>query len=1258
MSHSLPASPRRWGLAAGLALLLAGLLAACGPAPTPAPTPRLLGLRVTIGEIIGPVQLQLPGAAAFVPAAVGAELPANGQVQTGPEAQARLDLADGAHLRLAPNTLFSLPPTQPTAGRTLVQLVSGKLWASLTAGPLDVVTPGGYASLTGAFAIFEFLPGDPATGTDDTFIVSCLTGACALLHADINEQLSHLDQVILTGGTQVTRSALDPATLTDFREQNPLVALNPANATPTDLAPPATPAATADAAATVSAAATAIAAATLPAPTGTSVALSQPPPADTSSPTITPATAATTGTPVAPSLTPSVAGQLGRHIVQSGETIYCISRAYGVLPNAIAQANDLVPPYAIFASDVLTIPAAPWANPPAGAVCAAQFPSPYLAPLPATATALSGPAPTATPALAASAEPGPTAQIGDGVWFPPVNLSRSGAAEQPVLAVEATGRQYALWWDRFDGARFATFEPGVGWSAAAGVPSIVGATPPPAAPAGTPVAPIGLRLLADGSGGLHAFWLDTAGDLRYAQNLTGAWSANRVLAVTPLRWEAAVASGGRLHLAYLRTLATGAEPPGVYYQQSSNRGIQWTAPHLLVTSPYFRTLAERDAHLDLALTTANEVFITWDDPQLLYSFYAASADGGGSFAPPAALASGSLTPDSRPRRARFVPLGSGPAGAGGVLRLWELAPSCTLYQEARGPSPADPWGAPVRTLEQLPGCLSAARSFPLPGGGAFLLTTLAQTGVGQAFVLWDGQRWAEPLVPRISFVNPATNRPAVLGCLAAGLSGDRVVALGCDARGDIWGTASQLSLSALLPALSTAWSPPVQLSSANAEAGLPSLARDAAGRLHALWTEVLTQGSGEPDLVYARFDAEGWTSPTRLLSASDSGPANTPQLAAGPGDRLYVVWSGGLSGQVHFSRAFTRDAAVAGGWLPAQVLPAPRPVGGWPAIAIDGGGRLRVLFTIPFNEDRGLYLTESVDDGQTWSEPQRIFDAAAAGWSVLQDTQLVVDASGGLHVLVARGALPPAVDPLGVYALRSTDDGRTWTGPEEVSARGSEAGYPRLSAPRPGELHRLWLENVNGAWLVQHQWSRDDGATWGAVSTVPGLRNTARNLGLATDGRGALYLVGIEPASQQSAALFYLRWDGARWVDRETVPLGFGVDAASAATALLLPSGHLGVLYRVAASAGLGPGVHLVGYTQRPIAAVDLAPLPTFTPPPAASATATTAPTIMPTPSPTLDLTIEVTPPAANGGLWRILVVLAVTLVIAGVAVVRLTRRR
>jgi LysM repeat protein len=107
-----------------------------------------------------------------------------------------------------------------------------------------------------------------------------------------------------------------------------------------------------------------------PTPTATST------PEDTATPTPTPTSDGTptpTLTPT-PSVTPTPlpGGILGYHTVQPTETLFCIGRAYGVDPYAIATQNNILNPSLIQPGQVLAIPNVPRSL-PAGRVCPRQF---------------------------------------------------------------------------------------------------------------------------------------------------------------------------------------------------------------------------------------------------------------------------------------------------------------------------------------------------------------------------------------------------------------------------------------------------------------------------------------------------------------------------------------------------------------------------------------------------------------------------------------------------------------------------------------------------------------------------------------------------------------------------------------------------------------------------------------------------------------------------------------------------------------------
>jgi LysM repeat protein len=85
-----------------------------------------------------------------------------------------------------------------------------------------------------------------------------------------------------------------------------------------------------------------------------------------------------------PTQPPPAAGILGYHTVRSGETLFCIGRAYAVLPWAIANQNKIAAPDNVWIGQRLAIPNVPWVK-TYGPVCARQFGTGTPAPLPCRA---------------------------------------------------------------------------------------------------------------------------------------------------------------------------------------------------------------------------------------------------------------------------------------------------------------------------------------------------------------------------------------------------------------------------------------------------------------------------------------------------------------------------------------------------------------------------------------------------------------------------------------------------------------------------------------------------------------------------------------------------------------------------------------------------------------------------------------------------------------------------------------------------------
>jgi hypothetical protein len=311
---------------------------------------------------------------------------------------------------------------------------------------------------------------------------------------------------------------------------------------------------------------------------------------------------------------------------------------------------------------------------------------------------------------------------------------------------------------------------------------------------------------------------------------------------------------------------------------------------------------------------------------------------------------------------------------------------------------------------------------------------------------------------------------------------------------------------------------------------------------------------------------------------------------------------------------------------------------------------------VPLNDGRGVYFSASLDQGDSWSAPVQIFDADAAGWAQVVQTRLAVDTAGRLHVAWVQGVLPPDDAALGVFYAWSDDDGQTWSGPRLIAE--GNTGYPTLVAGSDGQVHLLWVSNADSNAQLWHTRLPAGSEDWSEPDLVPSVRDLAPRVGVVSDGEGGLHLVGVERTTSNSTVLFYLRWDGSSWVGRETIPLGYSMDQLSGAQAVLRPQGLLGVMYRVYSVASGGRRQYVAGYVERPVAAVDFQPAPTFTPPPEATIVETATPAPTPTPEPTLDLRATQTPPLNSDNGLRVAGILIGMAVVVVVALIGLRSRR
>jgi hypothetical protein len=960
-----------------------------------------------------------------------------------------------------------------------------------------------------------------------------------------------------------------------------------------------------------------------------------------------------------------------------------------------------------------------------------------------TATPEPSPSPTSMPSSGDITDPSrPRSSTLEGTWAQAVNLSLSGAASKHQIVAAPDGRLWAFWWDEFNGLVATSHAPDEwgsedGWSAPVVAPIVVTKLVGEGKGAEWVSNTVGEMPSIVGAGDYaHAFWIGEADEdtglqplmhsrlalgAPLGQSTARAWSGGEDLAETALLWRMTRASDGALHLVYVRPVHSEALPAGIYHRRSLDNGASWGPPTVLYGDIYYRRLSAEEAHLTVAADGEQRVFVTWDDPRLESSFMAVSVDGGATWAEPRQVPGSTLQEAAEGsagtsgetgegvRRARVVPTGDD------VLLLWEekgAAPGCVLHQQrlvtATEALPAE-WSAAQRVLEELTACpatpafLQTAGGDPLMliGSGGETLTAVAWRGpAGQppatspestvsesAGITATGQvtvtpGWSEPKSLTFSFQHPELDRQVYLDQLRATLADGSLVVVGLGQHGDVWYLESAVDTWEWAFAPPPAWAGPVNISQSAGRPGMPSLAADAEGRVHAIWSEATRTDAPGTAIYYARLEARSaasqpapgggeelsaqWSRPEQVLQSPD-GRAEQPALVSYQ-DLLYAVWIGGQGDRIYASQAYARDAYAPDGWSAPQEVPLGGVTASSPRLLVDAYGLLHVVYAAPLNEDRGIYYTSADASSigltgvavRSWSEPQVVFDAAAAGWPMVDHPALAMDPGGTLHVAWVRGSSDGPFGPQGVFYARSADGGKSWSEARQI-AEGAYA-WPQVAAPLAGQVHLLWNDADGGdAWT--HRWTADYGETWSYQQQVRGLRDVPGPVGLAVDGVGGLYLVGLGRDDFAEPALLYSVWRPAeeRWEAQDPYRVGQvqGV-VPGVALALLGADGRLDAAFRADVPGEEGTRREVL-HARRSIPAVEQAPEPFYTPVPTMTPLPSPTPTATATPRPQVDVEPpRAAPPTVGLGpvTLPVIALAGLGLALAIILAVLMTRRR
>ena len=737
------------------------------------------------------------------------------------------------------------------------------------------------------------------------------------------------------------------------------------------------------------------------------------------------------------------------------------------------------------------------------------------------------------------------------VWEAPKYMSNSGGATKPVLVVDSLGVRHAFWVEGLTGEeglagyRYSESKDGTEW------------TPPATVKFPFDEKSAVLPVFLSGPNGLtYIFWQDRNKSLIFARtasatfDLPSAWETAGVLSLKTLVYHVTMDGRGGIHVVYIRYADSLLGPAGIYYRRSLDGGNFWSDERLVYSSQYFRTTKLENAHVSVVASDDpgnGQVFVSWDNAAQKRIYMVASQDGGSNWS-------------------GIVQL-KGPEDTGGynlpyniemaidgdkTLLVWKVgepgATQCAVYSQWSSDWGAT-WSDPDTILDYRSICPLEIK-FLLQQEGTII--TLFKYAQGTPSIMaWNGSDWSDLQIQNeISlFVNTETHESIMFGCYNDSVYDGRLFLIGCDlgSSGDIWLTSrSILPVSEWLFPTSL-WSLPSILTS-TVEQISPLMYVPDQDYVHTLWMQSSVTGAADTNskIVYSRWSSSNWSPAKDVMSGLHNISGEFSAAVNGQG-RLLLIWSDERTGDLLFSWSSASKADSSSEWAVPIDLPSPSQWTSSPDMVVDASGRIVVVFAVPINEKRGVYLVESVDNGTTWSTPVMVFDAEAAGWIMVNNPKIALTGDGHLHVMFTNYS-GLTNHPAELYYSHSSDGGTTWSSPDIVSD--GSVVWSDIVSYDGLIIHRLWQQDKDLVVANFDQMSTDGGESWGSATAITGVSSNIMPVTIASNSHGELHLIQLV---EEDAALYLKeynlsiqdwRWNGEKWESQPFQELSIKGDSA------------------------------------------------------------------------------------------------------------------
>jgi len=242
------------------------------------------------------------------------------------------------------------------------------------------------------------------------------------------------------------------------------------------------------------------------------------------------------------------------------------------------------------------------------------------------------------------------------------------------------------------------------------------------------------------------------------------------------------------------------------------------------------------------------------------------------------------------------------------------------------------------------------------------------------------------------------------------------------------------------------------------------------------------------------------------------------------GGTLHLIWTESFNGPVYYTYAPAANALSVQNWAPPLRIPIPA---GIVRLKIDSKGVFHIIY-VNRADEIGVYYVRSTDQGASWSEPLWL-DPDILPDHTPDSLNFELDENDGLHVVWFYGALARDGQADWVRYIHSLDGGDTWSVPFLLDRYVEETEHSlRVASPtmivQGQTVHVIWAA---GSFPYRHhRFSTDAGRTWSNPAQLFGELHGQAFDGLAVDGAGRVHFFA---QIRYPIGIHEATWDAGQW---------------------------------------------------------------------------------------------------------------------------------